>query len=100
VIGTGWETAGDLVALRSTLPRATRSALHDLDDPEQLWRAEARVRLTVESDGFRLLRTALPGPDVVLGAIAVLAIDAWRVRAALAAASLGVGSSEVLDAVA
>jgi hypothetical protein len=100
VIGTGWETAGDLAALRSTLPRATSSALHDLDDPEQLWRAEARVRLTVESDGFRLLRTALPGPDVVLGAIAVLAIDAWRVRAALAAASLGAGSSEVLDAVA
>jgi hypothetical protein len=100
VIGTGWETAADLGALSSTLPRVTRPALRDLDEPEQLWRAEACVRRTVESDGFRLLRTALPGPDVVLGAIAVLAVDAWRVRAALAAASLGAGASEVLDAVA
>jgi hypothetical protein len=100
VIGTGWETAEDLDALRSTLPRHASSALGDLDEPEQLWQAEARVRRTVESDGFRLLRTSLPGPDVVLGAIAVLAVDAWRVRAALAAASLGAGASEVLDAVA
>jgi len=100
VIGTDWETATDLESLRSTLPRATRAALGDLDDPTQLWRAEARVLSTVEADGFRLLRAALPGPDVVLGAIAVLAVDAWRVRAALAAACLGAGSSEVLDAVA
>jgi hypothetical protein len=42
----------------------------------------------------------MPGPDVVLGAIAVLALDAWRVRAALAAAAAGAGSSEVLDAAA
>lgn len=100
VIGTRWETAHDLDALRSALPQVTRPAFRDLGEPEQLWQAEARVRSTVESDGFRLLRTALPGPDVVLGAIAVLAVDAWRVRAALAAASRGAGSSEVLDAVA
>jgi hypothetical protein len=37
---------------------------------------------------------------VVLGAIAVLAMDAWRVRVGLAAAAAGTGSSEVLDAVA
>ena len=33
-------------------------------------------------------------------ALAVLATDAWRVRAALASAALGSGRSEVLDAVA
>lgn len=100
LIGTRWESAGDVTTMRGTLPAAARPALQDTDDPEQLWRAEARVRVTIESDGFRLLRTPLPGPEVVLGAIAVLAVDAWRVRAALAAASLGAGSSEVLDAVA
>jgi hypothetical protein len=51
----------------------------------------------VEKDGFRLLRGSRPGPDVVLGAIAVLSTDAWRVRAALTAAAAGAGSSEVLD---
>jgi hypothetical protein len=51
----------------------------------------------VEKDGFRLLRGSMPGPDVVLGAIAVLSTDAWRVRAALTAAAAAAGSSEVLD---
>jgi hypothetical protein len=100
VIGVGWEGADDLAALRSTLPWAVRSVLRDIDDPEHLWRAEARAHAVIEADGFRLLRTPLPGPDVVLGAIAVMAMDAWRVRVALAAAALGTGSSEVLDAVA
>jgi hypothetical protein len=100
VIGTGWEAAGDLDTLRGTLPHTVQRVLRGLDGPEQLWRAEAQVHAVVETDGFRLLHTALPGPDVVLGAIAVLAMDAWRVRAALAAACLGAGSSEVLDAVA
>ena len=56
--------------------------------------------LDLTSDAFGLLRSALPGPDAVLGALAVLATDAWRVRAALASAALGSGRSEVLDAVA
>jgi hypothetical protein len=100
VIGSRWESAGDVASLRDALPRAVHAVLRGVDEPDQLWRAEARVRGVVEADGFRLLRTALPGPDVILGAIAVLAVDAWRVRAALAAACLGTGSSEVLDAVA
>jgi len=37
---------------------------------------------------------------VVLGAIAVLGVDGWRLRAALAAAEAGTGSSEALNAVA
>ena len=39
-------------------------------------------------------------PLIVLGGATVLAVDAWRVRAALAAAATGAGGSEVLDAVA
>jgi len=58
------------------------------------------MRAGVEADGLALLSRPRPGPEVVLGAIAVLSVDAWRVRAALAAAAAGAGSSEVLDAVA
>jgi hypothetical protein len=71
-----------------------------VDRPADLWRAEAALAVRIESDGFSLLRAGLPGPDVVLGAMAVLAADAWRVRAALASAALHAGTSEVLDAVA
>jgi hypothetical protein len=35
----------------------------------------------------------------VVGAVAVLSVDAWRVRAALELAARGGGSLEVLDAV-
>ncbi|PKQ17570.1 MAG: hypothetical protein CVT68_07860 [Actinobacteria bacterium HGW-Actinobacteria-8] len=99
LIGDAWAEAADVAQLRVALPVTLRSVLDGIDRPTDLWRAEVRAVAQVEDDGFGLLRTAMPGPSVVLGAIAVLAIDAWRVRAALAAAEAG-GGSEVLDAVA
>lgn len=86
--------------LRSMLPPAAAQALEGVDRTTDLWRAEAALAVRIETDGFALLRAGLPGPDVVLGAMAVLATDAWRVRAALAAAAVNAGTSEVLDAVA
>jgi hypothetical protein len=100
VLGGAWETAADLAELRAALPSSVRPALSGIEAPRELWRAEAGMRAAVEADGLRLLGGSHHGPGVVLGAIAVLAMDAWRVRAALAAAAAGSGSSEVLDAVA
>ena len=98
--GTGWTGADTPEALRASLPPAAARVLEPVADPMDLWRAEAALATRVEADGFHLLRAGLPGPDVVLGAMAVLAVDAWRVRAALAAAAVNAGSSEVLNAVA
>lgn len=100
LIGTAWTEAATPDALRAALPPGAAQALDALQLPTELWRGEALLAARVEMDGFRLLRAGLPGPDVVLGAMAVLAVDAWRVRAALAAAAVNAGTSEVLDAVA
>lgn len=100
LIGTGWTEAASLPELTAALSPAAGQVLAEVQEPQELWRAEARLAAQVETDGFGLLRAGLPGPDVVLGAMAVLAADAWRVRAALAAAATGTGRSEVLDAVA
>jgi len=100
VIGRSWEAVNSIAEFSSALPPSLRSVVLGIASPEELWRAEARAYAAVENDGFRLLRGSMPGPDVVLGAIAVLSTDAWRVRAALAAAAAGAGSSEVLDAAA
>ncbi|MCC3279545.1 V-type ATPase subunit [Arthrobacter sp. zg-Y40] len=100
LLGTGWTDAASLPELAVSLSPAAGRALSATQDPQGLWRAEAQLAAQVETDGFGLLRAGLPGPDVVLGAMAVLAADAWRVRAALAAAAAGTGGSEVLDAVA
>ncbi|MCC9205061.1 hypothetical protein [Arthrobacter sp. zg-Y769] len=100
LIGTGWTEAASLPELTSALSPGAGRILAEVQEPHELWQAEARLAAQVETDGFGLLRAGLPGPDVVLGAMAVLAADAWRVRAALAAAAAGTGRSEVLDAVA
>jgi hypothetical protein len=96
VLGRSWENAGGVATFVSALPPSLQPVLRDIVVPRELWRAEARAYATVEKDGFGLLRGSLPGPEVVLGAIAVLSVDAWRITAALAAAA-GTGSSEVLD---
>ncbi len=97
ILGREWEGAGSIGDFRAALAPSLQNVVRDIASPAELWRAEARAHTAVEEDGFRLLRSSTPGPDVVLGAVAVLAMDAWRVRAALAAASAGSGSSEVLD---
>lgn len=100
LIGWHWSQARSLAELRDALPGRARWALAGIEEPAQLWRAEAQVRGRMESDGLRLVRNAQPGPEPVVGALAVLAVDAWRVRAALAAAAGGNGVNEVLDVVA
>lgn len=97
VLGRSWESAGNIADFRAALPPSLQKVVGEVAVPRELWRAEVRAHTSVEKDGFRLLRGSMPGPDVVLGAIAVLSMDAWRVRAALAASAAGAGSSEVLD---
>jgi len=97
VLGRSWESAGSLGDFRAALSPSLHMVLRDLASPRELWRAEARIHFDVEKDAFGLLRHSMPGPDVVLGAMMVLSMDAWRVRAALAAAAAGAGASEVLD---
>ncbi|MCI0141693.1 hypothetical protein KNN17_08900 [Arthrobacter bambusae] len=96
-IGRSWESAKSIAEFSSALPPSLWPVVRGISSPKELWRAEARLHAAVERDGFKLLRGPMPGPDVVLGAIAVLFTDGWRVRAALTAAAAGAGSSEVLD---
>ena len=80
--------------------RRARWVLAGISSPGDLWRAEAAWWARVERDGFRLLRTSGLDSGPVLGAVAVLAADAWRVRAALEIAARGGGPLEAYDAVA
>lgn len=84
------------------LPSDSRWVLDGVVTPEDLWRAEALWWRRVESEAFGLLRRAAFGRARLIGAAALLAVDAWRVRAALDAASWGGGprATEVFDAVA
>jgi hypothetical protein len=81
------------------LPSSAAWALHDIGEPGELWRAEARWWRTVDADGAALVREGRYGPRVVVGAVALLSVDAWRVRAALESAARGGRPGDVFDAV-
>jgi hypothetical protein len=87
-------------ALAQALPRSAAWALTDVAGPEDLWRAEARWWARVERDAFRLVRRSTPGPDAPIGTVALLATDAWRVRAALESAARHGRALEDFDVVA
>jgi hypothetical protein len=90
----------EVAALRSRLPADARWVLEGLDIPPDaaaLWPAEAGWWRRVEDDGFRLLRGSGYDQRPVVGALAVLAVDAWRVRAALEAAARG-GAAPAVEA--
>ena len=74
-----------------------RWVLAGITSPDGLWRAETALMARVERDGLRLLHA--PGLDsgVVLGAVAVMACHAWRIRAALELAARGGTPVEAYD---
>lgn len=91
----------DVHVLQQHLAGDTRWVLAGLDRVEDLWRAEVTWWHRVEHDGFALLRGSSYDQRPVVGAVAVLAVDAWRTRAALeAAARGGAEAREVFDGVA
>ena len=100
VVGPAAVSAATLPELVAALPISARWALADVTQPGELWQAEARWWTRVERDGFELARSAAAGPEVLVGAVAMLAADAWRVRAALEVAARGGAPLEVFDAVA
>lgn len=100
VLGSAAVAATSLAELAAVLPSAARWALADVVGPDDLWRAEARWWARVDRDGAAWARRATPGVPVLVGAVALLATDAWRVRAGLESAARGGVRQEDFDEVA
>jgi hypothetical protein len=98
LIGERAVAADTLAELAATARTPARWACADLADTAELWRAEARWWGRLEQDAFGMLGAARFGLPAVAGAALLLAVDAWRVRAALACAARP-GAREVFDAV-
>jgi hypothetical protein len=97
----GRETAGadDITEFGRRLPADAAWALNGTEMPGDLWVAETRWWARLERDGHALLADSRLDLGPVLGAVAVLAADARRVRAALELASRGGRPLEAFDAV-
>jgi hypothetical protein len=84
-----WLSAPGVAQLAAQLPTRIRWALRDVERPEELWRAELAWWQHVEDDAEALMRRPLGSPALVIGAVALLAVDAQRAARALAIAALG-----------
>jgi len=100
LLGAPAAEAATFAELRDQLPARLAWALEPARSPADLWRAEAAWWDRVEREGFQLLRSSALDWHPVLGAAALLAADARRVRAALELAARGGGPLEAYDALA
>ena len=99
LVGARWPQSRTMAEYEDSIPSDARWSLERVAEPGDLWRAEAHWWSRVETDGFGLLRRPVGTPDPVIGAVAVLSADAWRVRAGLeVAARGGAGSPDALEA--
>lgn len=96
LIGASAAAAGELTAFVAALPVAARWVFADVDSAGDLWRAEFHWWSRLGEDGAKLLGSSRFDADKPVGAVAVLAADAWRVRAALQIAS-GAAGMETYD---
>lgn len=99
-LGPAAGNAVSLQELAGALPRAARWALADVSAPEQLWRAEAGWWARVDREAAAMAERDAAGAGALVGTVARLAVDAWRVRAALELAARGGHVAEDFGAVA
>ena len=89
--------ATDLASFADALAMWFHWVLDGITEADGLWTAEARWWARVEADGLAMLGRGGFTRARTIGAVAVLATDAWRCRAALAMASRGGGPMDVYD---
>lgn len=86
-VGTRWVEATSVDGLRARLPRSASWPLRGVEEPADLWRAEAAWWRGVEEDAEGMARDPHMGRGGVVGCVALLCVDAWRTGAALESAA-------------
>ncbi|HEU4420972.1 MAG TPA: hypothetical protein VFR67_00345 [Pilimelia sp.] len=100
ILGADWAAATSIDDLAGRVRPAGRWAVRGIRSTAELWRAEAVWWARLRADGLKLLAGSGFAATRPLGAVAVLAVDAWQVSAALALAARGGGTLEVIDGLA
>jgi hypothetical protein len=86
-LGSGWAQARTLAEFAAAIPARASWPLAGATEPQELWRLEAGWWRQVSADAEALVRGSREGRAVIVGVVALLAADAVRTSAALAAAA-------------
>lgn len=100
LLGSAWREGPRSADGLPALPSEVMWALDGVHSASDLWRAEAAWWRRVERDAFALLRGSSFDIVPTAAALAALAVDAWRVRAALETAAGRHDDLGLFDAVA
>ena len=98
-LGAAAGEADSLAELRARIPRRGAWALEGVESGAELWRAELAWMRTVEAEAEGMARSGIAGRQAVVGAVALIGLDAARLSAALAVQAKPLAAArEVLDA--
>ena len=101
LLGSGWQEASSPGELARHVPRAAAKVLEAASGPDDLWRAEVQWWSNLEVTGAALAAHSTLDVSSSVGVVGLLAVDAWRTRAALQVAARGGGEIvELFDAMA
>ncbi len=88
-LGSRWHGTNTLAAFVEALPEEAAWALDGVTAPGDLWRAELNWWSVVEQEALQMIRVDRADRGAVVGAAALLAVDAWRTVRALEIAARG-----------
>jgi hypothetical protein len=100
LLGRHWREASSISTFVDRLPPSASWALHDLHSPADLWMAELEVMKRASEEATLRAETGRYGRPVVTATMALLLVDLWRVRGAIALAGRSPIPEEFFDAVA
>ncbi len=100
LIGHHWREASSLSSLVDQLPKPASWPLLDMQDPDDLWRAEVAIGRRVGRDAYRLANSGRYNKAAVTGAMALLLVDLWLVLGAIQLSGRTPMPEEFFDAVA
>jgi hypothetical protein len=100
VLGSAWRSGNTIGELVDRVPKSATWPFADVEQPDELWRAELAVIRRASADADEVAKRARLDQTTVAATMALLLIDFWYASAAIAVAGCHPTPTEVFDVVA
>jgi hypothetical protein len=100
LLGSRWRDAGSIPLFVEALSESASWSLTGIEEAGELWRGEVAVVRRASADAEKLVSSGRHDRPAVVGIMAAMLVDLWRVLAVVEVVGRGPGAVEVFDAVA